>query len=279
MSRLFAFCLLSILSTVGWTQSLVVSTHPLYLIAQEVTKGVEQPVLLLENQTGHDVSLTHAHRKAIQDAGLVIWLGKAHEAPLDKLLHNNPKAVSILSSGLVKTLPQRSTRGAPLANTVDTHVWLDPNNAVRIGFFIAALRSQQQPQYRDKYWHNAQAFAKQMFGIAQKFQNQGAVQPYWAYHDAYQYLERPLHLKLAGSMTDDPHIAPTLAQIKYLNDHRGQKKMCLLAEAHASANQYQKLQPIVFQAVDESLTAENNFISAWSDLAQQVKNCVLTARQ
>jgi zinc transport system substrate-binding protein len=257
----------------------VVSTHPLYLIAQEVTKGVERPVLLLENQTGHDVSLTPAHRKAIQDAGLVIWLGKAHEAPLDKLLHNNPKAVSILSSGLVKTLPQRSTRGAPLANTVDTHVWLDPNNAVRIGFFIAALRSQQQPQYRDKYWHNARVFAKQMFGIAQKFKNQGAVQPYWAYHDAYQYLERPLHLKLAGSMTDDPHIAPTLAQIKYLNDHRGQKKMCLLAEAHASANQYQKLQPIVFQAVDESLTAENNFISAWSDLAQQVKNCVLTARQ
>ncbi|TCB76050.1 metal ABC transporter solute-binding protein, Zn/Mn family [Acinetobacter sp. ANC 4173] len=279
MSRLFAFCLLSILSTVGWTQSLVVSTHPLYLIAQEVTKGIEQPVLLLENQTGHDVSLTPAHRKAIQDAGLVIWLGKAHEAPLDKLLHNNPKAASILSSGLVKTLPQRSTRGAPLANTVDTHVWLDPNNAVRIGFFIAALRSQQQPQYRDKYWHNAQAFAKQMFSTAQKFQNQGAAQPYWAYHDAYQYLERPLHLKLAGSMTDDPHIAPTLAQIKYLNDHRGQKKMCLLAEAHASANQYQKLQPIVFQAVDESLTAENNFISAWSDLAQQVKNCVLTARQ
>ena len=279
MSRLFAFCLLSILSTVGWTQSLVVSTHPLYLIAQEVTKGVEQPVLLLENQTGHDVSLTPAHREAIQDAGLVIWLGKAHEAPLDKLLHNNPKAVSILSSGLVKTLPQRSTRGAPLANTVDTHVWLDPNNAVRIGFFIAALRSQQQPQYRDKYWHNAQVFAKQMFGIAQKFKNQGAVQPYWAYHDAYQYLERPLHLKLAGSMTDDPHIAPTLAQIKYLNDHRGQKKMCLLAEGHASANQYQKLQPIVFQAVDESLNAENNFILAWSDLAQQVKNCVLTARQ
>lgn len=279
MSRLFAFCLLSILSTVGWTQSLVVSTHPLYLIAQEVTKGVERPVLLLENQTGHDVSLTPAHRKAIQDAGLVIWLGKAHEAPLDKLLHNNPKAVSILSSGLVKTLPQRSTRGAPLANTVDTHVWLDPNNAVRIGFFIAALRSQQQPQYRDKYWHNAQAFAKQMFSTAQKFQSQGAARSYWAYHDAYQYLERPLHLKLAGSMTDDPHIAPTLAQIKYLNDHRGQKKMCLLAEAHASANQYQKLQPIVFQAVDESLTAENNFISAWSDLAQQVKNCVLTARQ
>ena len=279
MSRIFAFCLLSILSTVGWTQSLVVSTHPLYLIAQEVTRGVEQPVLLLQNQTGHDVSLTPAHRKAIQDAGLVIWLGKAHEAPLDKLLHNNPKAVSILSSGLVKTMPQRSTRGTPLAHTVDTHVWLDPNNAVRIGFFIAALRSQQQPQYRDKYWHNAPGFAQQMLSTAQKFQNKATVQPYWAYHDAYQYLEQPLHLRLAGSMTDDPHIAPTLAQIKYLNDHRSQKKMCLLAESHASANQYQKLQPIVFQAVDESLTGESNFISAWSDLAQQVKNCVLTARQ
>ena len=279
MFRLFSFCLLALCSSVSMAQALVVSTHPIYLIAQKVTQNIETPTLLLADQTGHDVSLTPAHRKTIQDAGLMIWLGKAHEAPLERVLHQNPKAIALLDAGIIKTLPQRSERGLALKNTVDSHVWLDPNNAVRIGFFIAALRSQQQPQYRDKYWHNARVFAKQMFGIAQKFQNQGAVQPYWAYHDAYQYLERPLHLKLAGSMTDDPHIAPTLAQIKYLNDHRGQKKMCLLAEAHASANQYQKLQPIVFQAVDESLTAENNFISAWSDLAQQVKNCVLTARQ
>ena len=86
------------LSTWGWTQSLVVSTHPIYLIAKEVTAGIEEPVLLLGDQTGHDVQLTPAHRKAIQDASLVLWLGKVHEAPLDKLLNQNPKAIALLDS-------------------------------------------------------------------------------------------------------------------------------------------------------------------------------------
>lgn len=136
MFRVFVFSMFSLLSTLGWSQGLVVSTHPIYLIAKEITKGVEEPQLLLQGQSGHDVQLTPAHRKAINDASLVIWLGKAHEAPLNKLLSNNKKAISLLDSGILSILPQRNTRGAALPNTVDTHVWLEPNNAVRIGFLL-----------------------------------------------------------------------------------------------------------------------------------------------
>lgn len=135
MFRVFVFSMFS-LSTLGWSQGLVVSTHPIYLIAKEITKGVEEPQLLLQGQSGHDVQLTPAHRKAINDASLVIWLGKAHEAPLNKLLSNNKKAISLLDSGILSILPQRNTRGGALPNTVDTHVWLEPNNAVRIGFLL-----------------------------------------------------------------------------------------------------------------------------------------------
>ncbi len=153
MFRVFVFSMFSLMSTLGWSQGLVVSTHPIYLIAKEITKGVEEPQLLLQGQSGHDVQLTPAHRKAINDASLVIWLGKAHEAPLNKLLSNNKKAISLLDSGILTVLPQRNTRGVALPNTVDTHVWLEPNNAVRIGFFIAALRSQQHPESKAKYWN------------------------------------------------------------------------------------------------------------------------------
>ncbi|WP_425918301.1 metal ABC transporter solute-binding protein, Zn/Mn family [Acinetobacter sp. TSRC1-2] len=279
MSRFFALCALALFSTLSWSQSLVVSTHPIYLIAEEITQGVEKPVLLLADQTGHDVTLTPAHRKAILDASLVIWLGKAHEAPLDKLLSDNPKAISVLESGIVQTLPQRNTRGVALNNTVDTHVWLDPNNAVRIGFFIAALRSQQLPEHKDLYWANAKRFAQEMLLTAQQYNTNSSAKAYWAYHDAYQYLERALNLKFAGALTDDPHVAPTLAQIKYLNDSRPSHKMCLLAEGHASKNQYQKLNPITFQAVDESMTRAGDFVVAWKKLAEQTHNCVLNARK
>ena len=260
-------------------QALVVSTHPIYLIAQKVTQNIETPTLLLADQTGHDVSLTPAHRKTIQDAGLMIWLGKAHEAPLERVLHQNPKAIALLDAGIIKTLPQRSERGLALKNTVDSHVWLDPNNAVRIAFFIAALRSQQMPEHRDAYWNNARAFAQSLYKSSSQFQTQTAAQPYWAYHDAYQYLERALNLKFAGSLTNDPHIAPTVAQIKYLNDHRPNPKMCLLAEGHASKNQYMKLNPIVFQKVDESMRGADDFVQAWQQLAKQTKACVLNARK
>ena len=279
MFRLFSFCLLALCSTVSMAQALVVSTHPIYLIAQKVTQNIETPTLLLADQTGHDVSLTPAHRKTIQDAGLMIWLGKAHEAPLERVLHQNPKAIALLDAGIIKTLPQRSERGLALKNTVDSHVWLDPNNAVRIAFFIAALRSQQMPEHRDAYWNNARAFAQSLYKSSSQFQTQTAAQPYWAYHDAYQYLERALNLKFAGSLTNDPHIAPTVAQIKYLNDHRPNPKMCLLAEGHASKNQYMKLNPIVFQKVDESMRGADDFVQAWQQLAKQTKACVLNARK
>ncbi len=279
MFRFLALCACALFSSMSWAQGLVVSTHPIYLIAKEVTKGIEEPVLLLKNQSGHDVSLTPMHRKIVQDANLVIWLGKAHEAPLEKLLANESKSIAILDSGLVSTLPMRSPRGQTLSNTVDTHVWLEPNNAVRIAFFIAALRSQQQPEHRAQYWANARAFSQQLLLVSRQMGSINSAQPYWSYHDAYQYLERSLNLKFAGALTDDPHIAPTVAQIKYLQDSRPRAKMCLLAEGQASKNQYQKLNPIVFEHVDESMNAETSFIHGWKTLAEQTRSCVLNARK
>ncbi|WP_340600833.1 metal ABC transporter substrate-binding protein [Acinetobacter sp. HZNU-JH01] len=278
MLRLVLFVTFSLLSTWGWTQSLVVSTQPIYLIAKEVTNGVETPTLLLNDQTGHDVHLTPAHRKIIQDASLVIWLGKAHEAPLDKLLSQNRKAISLLDAGILTILPQRSLRGASLDNTVDSHVWLEPNNAVRIAFFIAALRSQQYPENKAKYTANAREFAQQMRQTAQQYESSHKSKPYWSYHDAYQYLERALNLKFAGALTDDPHIAPTAAQIKYLNDNRPKTQMCLLAEISANQNVYRRLNPVIFETVDESMNGEGNFIAAWKKLASKTDKCVISVQ-
>lgn len=278
MLRFILFALALCSSALSWSNDLVVSTHPVYLITKAITQGIEQPKLLLGNQSGHDVALTPAHRKAIQEASLVIWLGKAHEAPLEKVLAGQSKAIAILDSGLVTVLPLRNARGQALPNTIDPHVWLDPNNAVRIGFFIAALRSQQYPEQRQAYWNNARDFAARMLKVTQQYHRTGQSHWYWSYHDAYQYLERPLNLRFAGALTDDPHIAPTISQIRYLNQHRPNKKMCLIAEAFANQAQYRSLGPIVFQKVDESMSGEEDFVQAWADLAGQTRRCVVNAR-
>ena len=66
-----------------------------------------------------------------------------------------------------------------------------------------------------------------MLKVTQQYNQTGQSRPYWSYHDAYQYLERPLNLRFAGALTDDPHIAPTMSQIRYLNQQRpSQKCVC-----------------------------------------------------
>lgn len=262
----------------AWAKPLLVSTQPLYLIAQEITADIEKPELLLNQHTGHDIQLTPAQRKKIQDASLFIWLGKEHEAPLTKVLNGQKNAIAILDSGIINRLPQRTVKGVAVEKTVDTHVWLEPNHAVRIGFFIAVLRGQQYPEHKEKYWQNAQIFAKKMYQTAQSVQRQGSAQPYWVYHDAYQYLESTLNLKFAGAMTGDTHANPTPAQLKYLQDNRPQKTMCLLAESHASNKQYQFLQPVVFQQVDESMQNETQFIDGWKKMVQQIQRCLQQAK-
>lgn len=277
--RLLSLFVLSFLCMSSvWAKSFVVSTYPIYLIAQEITQDIEKPVLLLDNQSGHDVQITPSQRKKIQDADLLIWIGKQHEAPLEKLLAGNKNAIAILDAGIINRLPQRNVRGVAVTDTIDSHVWLDPNHAVRIGFFIAILRGQQQPQYKEQYWANAQKFAKEMFGTVQRYQRTGTAQPYWAYHDAYQYIERALNLKFAGAMTADVHDNPTVAQIKYLNDSRPQKKMCLLAEGHAQPSHYKNLQPVVFQKVDETMMEAKRFVDGWRLLAQSIQACLQQAK-
>ena len=267
-----AICLF-ICSQFAIAGELLVSTHPLYLIAQEVTKGVEKPSLLLNpQQSGHDVQLTPKARQLIQSASLVVWLGQAHEAPLKQALENKENAVALLDSSIIKVLPQRNARGEVISGTQDTHVWLEPNNAVRIAFFIAALRSQQFPEYKAQYWKNAQNFSKKMYD-ATKVGLSFKEQPYWAYHDAYQYIEGTLNLKFEGALSIDHELSPTAAQLQFLNRNRPRKNMCLLAQSHVDQAFINILKPVVSISVDESMATETDFVVGWLKLANALKQC------
>lgn len=271
--RLAVGVAMSLVATTSYAKEFVVSTQPLYLIAKEVTAGIEQPVLLLNSHdTGHEAHLTPKARQAIQDAQQILWFGKQYEMALEGSLAKEKKAIAIFDYPLMHRLPQRDLKGQAMAGSLDPHVWLDPNNAVRIAFFVASLRGQYHPQQKEKYVQNAQNFAKRMLDASKINQNK-TEQPYWAYHDAYQYLERSLKLKYAGGLTVDHHLAPTPAQLVYLNQNRPQKQMCLLAEYHADKSLQQKLQPVTMSRVDEAMSKEKDFIQGWLKVANTVNQC------
>ena len=261
---------------------MVVSTHPLYLIAQAVTQGIETPALLLPpNQSGHDMQLHPADRQRLKQANFVLWFGAQYEAPLAAVLKNQPNAIALFDLKAFKRLPLRDAQGQPFANSLDPHLWLEPANAVGIAYAIAAVRARQFPQYASRYQHNAQAFGQRLMAQANRYHSPLS-RPYWAYHDAYHYLERSLNLTFRGSLTVEHDLPPTIRQLAWLQQQRPQQKsgtvktMCLLAEGHADPATLKRLRPVQVQTIDEIMSGQQDFVAGWQALAQDIVACVGT---
>ena len=99
--------------------------------------------------------------------------------------------------------------------------------------------------------------------------------PYWAYHDAYQYIEAATRLQLIGTLSTDHHLAPKASQIRWLNEQRPLKQMCLVTQSQPSKGLIAKLQPIntTVQAEDMSGSGKD-FLTSWSMMASQMIDCI-----
>lgn len=256
-------------------QPMLVSVHPLFMIAEAVTAGIEKPQLLIpRNISGHDHQLTPKNRQQLQNSNLILWLGPQHESTLQATLASYPQAIALLKTPLLQTLPLRDVRGQAVTGSVDSHVWLAPQNAIRIAFYIATVRGRQYPAHHQAYLANARQFAKQLLAAHKQIGRPATAAPYWAYHDAYHYLEDSLNLSFKGALTPDEELSPTAAQIKYLIDQRPANSACLIAEYTPDAQLLQRLKPRRVVNVGESLTDYDNFVTGWQDVARRVTQCV-----
>lgn len=254
--------------------TLVASTHPLYLIAKAVTAGVEQPKLLLPPaSSGHDINLRPSDRLLLKQSDFVIWFGRDYEAPLYDLLAHQRNAISLFDLKAFHRLPLRDIKGHAIPNSLDPHLWLDPSNAIGIAYAIAAVRAKQFPAHAAQYQQNARRFSEQLKKVVLE-QQSNSPRAYWAYHDAYHYLERSLNLQFAGALTADPDLPPSLGQLIWLEQHRPHASaVCLFAERQPNAALMSKLNPIDYYPIDEVMASSTDFIQGWQSLAERLKQC------
>ena len=254
--------------------TLIASTHPLYLIAKAVTAGVEQPVLLLPPaSSGHDINLRPSDRLLLKQSDFVIWFGRDYEAPLYDLLAHQRNAISLFDLKAFHRLPLRNIKGRTIPQSLDPHLWLDPYNAIGIAYAIATVRANQFPQHAAQYRQNAQRFSEQLQQVVHT-EHSKTPRAYWAYHDAYHYLERSLNLQFAGALTADPDLPPSVGQLIWLKQHRPHAgAVCLFAERQPNSALMTKLQPIDYYPIDEVMAQSTDFIQGWQALAERLKQC------
>lgn len=254
-----------------------VSNYPLFLLSQAVTEGAPPAKQLLQaGEVGHHGSISPGDIKAIQDSKFVVWFGEPLEKNLAASLNTAPNAIALFEFDAFHRHPLRDIKGKPIADTLDPHIWLDPDNAKAMTRALAVIHSHANPQYKKLYHANAQKFAQRL-DKAVAATNKNATQkvrPYWAYHDAYQYIESSLQLTFIGSLSTDHHLAPRASQLRWLNEQRPDKKMCLVSPSQPAKGLLAKLQPVQTTVQAEDMSNSKDFVSGWQAMAQQIYQCI-----
>ena len=259
-----------------------VSNYPLFLLSQAVTQGAPSAEQILDpSEVGHHGSISPGDIQTIQDSTFVVWFGASLEHNLATSLDKAPNAISLYAFDAFNRHPLRDVKGQPIKGTLDPHIWLDPENAKAITRALAVIHSHANPQYKSLYQANAKKFAQRMdeavaaqSKLGKKAQKAQKAQPYWAYHDSYQYLERATQLQFAGSLSIDEDLAPKASQLRWLNEHRPSKTMCIVTQSEPAKGLLAKLQPVKSTIQSEDMSASKDFVSGWQMMAQQIRQCI-----
>jgi zinc transport system substrate-binding protein len=226
LSAVVLLCLASL--SVRAEVSLLTSIKPLQLIAAAVQDGVGTPdVLLPAGASAHHYMLKPSEVRRLRQAGLFYWVGADLETFLPRVLDGRSEP-----SLAVQTLPGLQLRhfGDEHAGhdhddeheghddhedeaahddhddehrpgSLDAHLWLLPANARLIAARMADDLAAHDPANAARYRTNLAAFEQRLDVLDQRLRTRLAPlagQPYFVFHEAYDYFEEAYGLRHAG---------------------------------------------------------------------------------
>jgi len=201
----------------------VVSIAPLHSLVSGLLDGIGEPDLLMgANASPHGASLKPSQMRLLNRAQLVIRLGEQGDVflnrPLKTLADKVEVAEMMAVPGLV-LLPNRapgivgkqarhgSEPREHHAGEMDSHIWLDPKNAVRMVEAIAQRLVELDAPHAARYRVNQAQLLKHLMrldrALAERLQGV-AHNPYVVFHDGYQYFERRYQLHAVAALSTDP---------------------------------------------------------------------------
>ncbi|MDX2154915.1 MAG: zinc ABC transporter substrate-binding protein [Hyphomicrobiaceae bacterium] len=214
----------------------LVTIKPVHSLAAAVMQGAGSPILLLDGAASpHAYALKPSQARQLQNAGLVVRVSEGLETFLVKPIAGLPKRVQVATLDRIDGLKLHPFRtGTALeadphdhaghgqghkAAGIDPHLWLDPDNARRIGMHLAEVLGRLAPEHASRYRANAAALGTRLDQLASRLAIElkpFAERRFLVFHDAYQYLERRFGVVAAGAVTVNPEVPPSAKRISAL---------------------------------------------------------------
>ena len=167
----------------------------------------------------------------------------------------------------------------------DVHIWLSPDNAVKIIKKVNKELSLYFPENAKTYNKNTNQMIKKINELEVELKNELSGikdKPYIVFHDAYQYFETSFDLNAVGSIALDGDIASSPKQISFIKDKIVKfKASCVFEEPQFDS----KLLKIVAEGTNAQIgtldplglnikSGENFYLQLLKNMAKSLKDCL-----
>lgn len=170
----------------------------------------------------HDIQLTAQQRAAIQDAKLVLLLGKGFQPDVEQAVKDTSARVVDLLSGLPLRPPTKEELDA------DPHVWLDPTLMRRIVRAVGDALSAVDPKGREDHDRRTAEIEKELTKLDDEYRSQLAkcrLRTIVTTHEAFGYLAARYGLTQLALTGVTPEAEPSAEQIQRVRELGRQKKV------------------------------------------------------
>ena len=167
----------------------------------------------------------------------------------------------------------------------DVHIWLSPDNAIKIVQKVNKVLSLYFPENSKIYNDNTTKFIDKIRNLKMELVKELSPiknKPYIVFHDAYQYFEKTFELNAVGSVALEGDIASSPKQISLIKDKIVKSKaLCVFQEPQFDS----KLVKIVVEGTDAKIgtldplgvnISENKdfYLQLITNMAKSLKECL-----
>ena len=261
LSSVFATAALMSSTALADVPNVAVDIAPVHSLVARVMQDVGAPDLIIRSGASpHDYRLRPSEAKALQDANLVIWMGKELTPWMEdavKTLSTEAAILTLLEKDETTLLEFRESvlfeehdhddhsdkdhaetedhdHDEHAHGAHDPHAWLSPKNAKIWLNLIAAQLSTADPDNASTYFVNAAAAVTEIDTLMADVSTM--LDPirgnsFIVFHDAYQYFETVFEFPASGAISLGDATDPSPARIARVQDRiQEQKIQCVLAE-------------------------------------------------
>ena len=238
-------------------KDIVVTIKPLHSLVTGVVGNTARTHLIVDgNQSPHGFKFKPSQIKLLNNAAVVFYIGDTFETFMEKafnVIPSNVVKVPVVEKARLKLLPYREGgaweedkheghdhghEGHHDEGGGDMHVWLDPDNAIKMIKAITRQLSRVYPENRDTYKANARSYVQKITALDSELSaalSNSKESPFIVFHDAYQYFEKHYGLNGVGSITFDPHDFPSPKRLKEIRSKLNETSAaCVFSEPQFS---------------------------------------------